>query len=562
MHFPLPELAPSRVAQVCFRSDDPGAASLLGIPPELRNQIYEYLLVDPQSVTIGAELHDDNTISTVNDFAGSSAIIHTCRQIYHEALGILYGQNVFRFQWSVHRAKVLPFPIIVADPVKTYKDWVYDIGSRLSVLRTVTIDTGVPRAAVTYNDLEIEFELDPDAYTDGTATTPILGLLDIYWDEIASNISIKFENTKKTRRSIAYSDAKELEVLHFNFERITNVLLQLGKNDSLGLKGTRRLLQQVHVDPGGIQGTIQYRQISHGSNVCRKFRLSEGTQTYELVPPSSPLSLFNLPTELINGIVELALTHHKVTYNFDTGITHGHGFGLLNVNKQLRKIVRPYFLSKTRFTLVLGCDTSLATKASYGVLERRIAEFFEDVYGCVSYMRYCTPIEAALCHGNKPTIILQFTTANHIQINAWDLLWTTAILPPSTTIIVRVHDCSDNVHVTTLDEIRRYALVFLEDLMDKAPPQSYWSTVEFWLNEQCLPVRATIQGEHQGSQYACGDVVGVSNMMDVTALHNAVEAREWRPYGTLDGFRSITQSTSWGHETFDDLVKCLRSVCL
>ena len=70
-------------------------------------------------------------------------------------------------------------------------------------------------------------------------------------------------------------------------------------------------------------------------------------------------------------------------------------------------------------------------------------------------------------------------------------------------------------------------------------------------------MRATIQGEHQGSEHACGDVVDVSNMMDVTALHNAVEARVWGPYGTLDGFRSITQPTSWGHETFDDLVKYL-----
>lgn len=333
MHFPVPNPVPSRIVQVYCRSDDLGAASLLGVPSELRNQIYEYLLVDPQSVTIGAELHGDDTVSTVSDFAGSSAIIHTCRQIYHEALGILYGQNVFRFQWSVHRPKGLPYGIIVADPVMACRDWVYDIGSCLSVLRTVTIDMGVPKAAAIYDDLELDFELDMDAYRDGTATTPILRSLDIYWDEIASNISTKFENTKKTRRSIVYSGAKELEGPHFNFECITKVLLQLGKNDSLGLKGTRRLLQQVYVDPGGIQGTIQYRQTGHRTNVCRRFRLSEDTQTYELVPPSSPLSLLDLPTEIITDIACFALLNHEVTYNFDTGITHGHKFGLLNVNK-------------------------------------------------------------------------------------------------------------------------------------------------------------------------------------------------------------------------------------
>ncbi|KAB2099386.1 hypothetical protein AG0111_0g12337 [Alternaria gaisen] len=282
---------------------------------------------------------------------------------------------------------------------------------------------------------------------------------------------------------------------------------------------------------------------------------------YELVPLPSPSSLPDLPTKIIIGIAELALPNHDVTYNFDAGITHGQEFGLLNVNKRIRNVVRSWFLSKTRFTLILGSDTSQPTKTLYEVLEYRIAESFEDAYDYDPQMRYCTPIEAAQDYENEPTIILQFQTANHIQINAWDLLWTTTIFPPGTTIMICVRGCSDNVRNTTLGEIRRYALVFLEDLMDKASTGCYWSIVEFWLDEQCLPVRATIQGDHQGSEHACGDVVDIPNTMDVTALHNAVEAREWRPYGELDGFRGITQPTSWGHETFDDLVSRLRSLC-
>jgi hypothetical protein len=82
MHFPIPKLVHGRIAQVYSQSEDPGAASLLGIPPELRNQIYECLLVDRRSITIEAEVDDnDDTIIGVSDFAGSSAIIHTCRQI-------------------------------------------------------------------------------------------------------------------------------------------------------------------------------------------------------------------------------------------------------------------------------------------------------------------------------------------------------------------------------------------------------------------------------------------------------------------------------------------------
>ncbi|CAI9630254.1 hypothetical protein GT037_011058 [Alternaria burnsii] len=548
MHFPLPEPAPSRIAQVYSQLDDPGAASLLGIPPELRNQIYEYLLVDPRSVTIKAELDDDNTISTVSDFAGSSTIIYTCRQIYHEALGILYGQNVFRFQYSVHYPQDSLDRHIVR-PVETCTEWVRNIGSCLSGLCTVIID-------ISGAELQSNFEIDMLEGFEGDLA--ILQLLDIIWNDIASDISIKFEHSNRTTRYIPNADTEISKVLDEKCKEITKIVHELGNKNCLGLKETRRLLRKVYVDESGIRGTIIYQGTDHRTEICREFQFLEETRMYELVLLLSPLSLPDLPTKVITDIAELALPNHDVTYNFDTGITHGQEFGLLNVNRQIRDMVRPWFLSKTRFTLILGSDTSQPTKTLYEVLEPRIAESFEDVYDYSPHMRYCTPIEAVHDYENEPTIILHFPTSNHVQINALDLLRTTTIFPPGTTIMVRVRDCSDNVHVTTLGEIRRYALVFLEDLMVKATPQSYWSTVEFWLNEQCLPVRATIQGEHQGSEHACGDVVDVSNMMDVTTLHNAVEAREWIPYGELNGLRGITESANWGDGTLDDLVKCLR----
>ncbi|CAN9219640.1 unnamed protein product [Alternaria alternata] len=551
MNFPIPKPVRSRIAQVYSRSDDPGAVSLLGIPPELRNQIYEYLLVDPQSVTIEAEVDNDDTIGGVSDFAGSSAIIHTCRQIYHETLGILYGRNVFRFQYSVQREH--PEDCQIVNSAKTCTKWVENIGSCLSGLRTVTIDIGpeIRGDYVSETDMLEEFEGD----------LAILQLLDIIWNDIASDISIKFEHSNRTTRYIPYADTKMSEVLDEKCKELTNILHEVGKKNCLGLKETRRLLRKVYVNESGIGGTIIYQGTDHRTEIYREFDLLEDTRTYELVPLPSPLSLLDLPAQIIIDIAELALINHEATYNFNTGITHGHEFGLLNVNKQLRGMVRPCFLSKARFTLILGSDTSQPTKTLFGVLERRMLESSEDPYIHGFHMKYCTPIEAAQDHRNEPTIVLQFQTANHIQINACDVLWTTTVFPPGTTIIVRVRDCSNNVHVTTLGQIQRYALVFLEDLMNKATPQSFWNTVEFWLNEQCLPVRATIRGDYQGSEHAGWDVVDVSNIMDVTALHNAVEAREWRPYRELRGFRGITRPTRWDDETFYDLVRCLGVLC-
>jgi hypothetical protein len=146
----------------------------------------------------------------------------------------------------------------------------------------------------------------------------ILQLLAIIWNDIASDISIKFEHRNGTRQYMPCLNTKNSDLLDVKCEEVTDILHELGKKDCLSLKGTRCLLQQVYVDPSGIQGTIRYRQTGSGANVCREFQLLEDTRTYELVPLPSPLSLLDLPTEIIIDIAEFALTNHEATYNFDT----------------------------------------------------------------------------------------------------------------------------------------------------------------------------------------------------------------------------------------------------
>ncbi|KAL1795321.1 hypothetical protein ACET3X_007137 [Alternaria dauci] len=556
MHFPIPKPVYGRIAQVYSQSNDPGAASLLGIPPELRNQIYGYLLIDCEPITIfdkvDDEFDDKEPIRRVSDFIGSPDIIHTCRQIYHEALGVLYGQNVFRFQYSLRHKRL--HDCIIATPVKTCTEWIQDIGSCLPGLCTVTLDVGVPEIP------DDHYGIGSHVHKDSRQDLPILPLLDIFWNDMASNISIEFEHTGEFRSYSFDSDDEESEESRINVEGMSNVLYELGKNDSLRLKGTRRLLKHVHVHRSGIRGTIDYRGTDYGANICREFQLSKGSSIYELVPQPNPPCLVHLGTKIILNIARLALSNYDFTYNFDTGITHGHEFGLLNVNKQLRDMVRECFLSETRFTLILGFDTSQPTKTPYRVLEHRIAESFRSFDR--SHMRYCNPIEAAQDHLNKPTIVLQFQTLNHLKINAWDFLQATSIFPPRTTIIVRVHDHSDDVHVTTLGEIQRYALVFMEDFERKATPRARQSIVEVWLNKNCLPVRATVQKRHQGSEYVSSEVTEVLDMMNVTALHDAVKARQWMSYEYWNRFVCESQPERWGKRTLCGFINRLKFLCM
>ena len=66
-------------------SADSNKIGLLDLPAELRNQIYQHVLVDDEKLDFG---HPTNLQHT-------AAILRTCRQVHDEARGILYSENVF-----------------------------------------------------------------------------------------------------------------------------------------------------------------------------------------------------------------------------------------------------------------------------------------------------------------------------------------------------------------------------------------------------------------------------------------------------------------------------------
>lgn len=66
--------------------------SLLIIPPELRNQIYSYTLLQEQTIEL-------STVRSIN----TSALLRTCRQIRQEASRMYYTANEFMFKIHGYR---------------------------------------------------------------------------------------------------------------------------------------------------------------------------------------------------------------------------------------------------------------------------------------------------------------------------------------------------------------------------------------------------------------------------------------------------------------------------
>ncbi|KAI4920911.1 hypothetical protein J4E85_009026 [Alternaria conjuncta] len=543
MHFPFPKPIHGQIARVYSQTSNQTETSLLSIPAELRNEIYQYILVDDAPVVIVDKAN--NSVIKASGFAGNAAILQTCRQIYHEAIGVLYGQNVFRFNYGI-LIDCYDFHTIIINPVETCYKWTQHIGSSLSKLRTVAINLATPNipADVSGHSPWDDF----DSYS--SKDMKILPLLDVFWNGVACNLSVRFESSGNPVRP------------HFDVELLTKVLYELGKMDTLKLKIARRLIWSVRVASNGKEGTICFLSTSRKVDVRRQFLLSEKTQQYEL-PPSQP-GFLDLPVNIIKFINRLAPSNHEVTYNFYTGVTHRYGFGMLDVNLETRGMALVDFHRNSRVIIILGSDTCLSSEAMFSGLDRRVAQYFDRLTDRLTDRRrlqHCTPVSAAQMYRTAPTIVLQFQTDKllsqaKVRINARDLLRATCVFPAYTTIIVRVCGLGETRdHTTRLGEIRKHVLVLMEHslgitLTVRDP------MVEIELNHDCLPVRVT-SWSNRGFLRLDKTV----EIVDIAWVQDMVRARTWRPERHMNGFVRYGMPEGWDSETRYSLIKCLKNLC-
>jgi len=518
---------------------NPAATFLLSIPAELRNEIYEHVLVDDEPVLLVENIED--SVIKARGFAGNSAILQTCRQIYHEAIGILYGQNVFRCNWEV-LVECDYVNTVIFDPMETCHQWMQDIGSSLSKLRTVAINMETPDIPADSPDHSPREDFDSYHSRD----IMILPLLDIFWNGVGCDLSVRFESSGNPVHP--HSDVKHL----------TKVLYELGKMDALKLKNARRLLRDVVVAPNGKQGTICFLSTSNRVNASQQFLLSEKTQAYE-VAPSRPKFL-DLGFNILASIARFALSNHKVTPNFYTGVTSRHAFGMLNVNKQTRVMGLVNF--HYRSIIILGSDTLRSSEAMFDGLERRITHHYDP--SARNFM-HCTPISASQNYRIAPTILMQFQTDRSlsqakVSINARDLLRATCVFPAYTTVIIRVCGLDETKdHTTRLGRIRKHGLVLMEHSL-RATLAVRDPMVEIELNHDCLPVRIISWGK-------LGFLSDVRNhdrtveTVDIAWLQEMVRARTWTPERNMNGFVSYGTPEGWDGETRYSLIKCLKNLC-
>ncbi|KAI4673131.1 uncharacterized protein J4E78_001638 [Alternaria triticimaculans] len=110
---------------------DPNVPSLVTLPGEVRNAIYEALFIREDPIQIHANSFDPLGYHSGSVVLGT-ALLQSCRQIQYEATGIFYARNVFQL--------VLPLSTDDEDGLVWAMDWLRIIGKQSSFLCVIQLD--------------------------------------------------------------------------------------------------------------------------------------------------------------------------------------------------------------------------------------------------------------------------------------------------------------------------------------------------------------------------------------------------------------------------------------
>jgi hypothetical protein len=338
---------------------DPGAPSFLTtLRPEIRNAVYAMLFrhdapvllhnweayypkpltpqpgrpIDPESWRYFDECVE-KAIGGHSEFTHDFQIslLLSCRQIYHEGVGILYGQNTFVFSRALHRhdwefAYAGAFKDIEYHPLEYAPKWLTGIGSQFALIREISIDTDA---------------LCPPGCEHGRAWFALLPLARFFWKHPTSSCCITARSTgrispvhMKQYKPTAFTD-QEVHV----FQRIINMIV---KEDALNIKRfaySDRLLKHISITQNLEDIVVMYKSTTaYGKETSMNFKISNLMGAVRINKIDHPTNGFlNLPRTLRSQILELTcFSPDGVIFDLDAQIIHGFDLKCLHTSRLMR----------------------------------------------------------------------------------------------------------------------------------------------------------------------------------------------------------------------------------
>ncbi|KAI4660168.1 uncharacterized protein J4E79_005973 [Alternaria viburni] len=230
---------------------DPNAPSLLNLPGEVRNAIYEALFIHEYPIQIHAKNIDRlgyHSGYRSDSIISGTALLQSCCQIQYEATGVLYARNVFRLR--------LPEDSDERSGIMWAMGWLRMIGKQSSSLRVIQLDV---------NNL-----LDADE------TLEVLPILEYTWKLEHKEMNVLFVAPLEVHGSFSYFQSnREWSASHT--AKINKSLSTLTADPSNLLRKywISKMLLRVGLDSDRSKVYISYRHNHRdGGNWMTKGRIS------------------------------------------------------------------------------------------------------------------------------------------------------------------------------------------------------------------------------------------------------------------------------------------------
>jgi hypothetical protein len=392
---------------------DDSVTSFVTLPAEIRNLIYEHLFVREKPVLLHnvdvfyakkpdlyvarnprptvfdsdifewdepdalyyADLYDCNKLNArernavaafaedfAHPFANILGLLRSCRQVHHEAVGVLYEQNTFTFtRASSRHDRGYPDGVDSGDFYDTFNDslnrrpytrrtkddyfhdfkayhqinyasqWPAAIGCQGGVVRKIIIELG----SVCY-----------DGCNYSQKTFDILPLLRVIWSNAQPTCQVRFGCVGRrldwTLHARLFSTCQEQEHLTEHERSVkdwNNIMHAFGEEDILQLKRFRsgRLLRSVEVTRSNSTGKVQYHD-----QTLRNFEILDNGTMLAWSPREAKLAALNsLSNHLQDRILLFASSSaDNVTLDLDSHTAYGLDVQLLSAQRlfQLERI--------------------------------------------------------------------------------------------------------------------------------------------------------------------------------------------------------------------------------
>jgi hypothetical protein len=368
--------------------EDPSAPSFLtSLSPEIRNAVYEILFLRDEPVLVHNvpdyypiepdqdccrnrwQFEDemwefeqaykeaiDGGIEFSYDFHLALPLFRSCRQIYHESVGIFYGCNRFVISRALHRHDLDYDHHFMDDDycqLLYAPAWLSQLGSQASLLRNVVVDVDA---------------ICPASCTSRMRDFDILPFVRFMWFHASDRCSLVFSHTGRELTvhqgdGIA-NDSPERK----RAETYNNILHALAKKDILGFKKfglSKRFLQKITIPALNDVASIHFADEERNYSHLDYLEISDEGRALRVKPRNQEDNrLLNMGRDILCRIfshVESSALSSEVVFDLNSRTVHGLAMNILQVSKGMRSAYSAPFLAAMRLPIIITASTNDTT---------------------------------------------------------------------------------------------------------------------------------------------------------------------------------------------------------